>query len=368
MSLLAVSLPVLMTTFCHGSADARGGGGRGGGGGFRGGFDGGFRGFDGGMGRGDLGNRADGGAGRGAWGGDGGRGLGDGARPDPASYRSPVSESELRQGANQEYHWSSLPTDGGLGRIGGGSARPRVTSNVSRASMASRGLGVRNAFRRYDLFNNEFWNRYRGAWWYPGWGDYWPWEYTDWDDLCSFWGAPETDQPVEYDYGNNITYQDDTVYYGSQPLESAANYYNQAQALALAAPPSVPPPPPAAAKRATKAATTTKEKSTDWKPLGVFALTQGDQTDSNCIFQLAVNKNGIIRGNYFNPLTQEEHPVQGKFDKKSNRVAWTVGANKNVVYDTGISNLLAQQSSILIHLDKDTTQQWNIVRLKRSQT
>ena len=62
-------------------------------------------------------------------------------------------------------------------------------------------------------------------------------------------------QPIAYDYGNNVTYQDDQVYYGSQPVATAEQYYQQASTLAQSAP----------------AADATAD---DWMPLGVFALVQ----------------------------------------------------------------------------------------------
>jgi hypothetical protein len=362
-SILAFSLTLIQVSITSFPADARGGGRGFGGAGFGG--------------RGDFGERGLDGGDRGMWSGDGGfrdGGSRDGGAGRDAGFddRTRASEDDLRAGANQDYHWSNLPTDGGMARAAGFDA-PRVTSNVSAASLAARGAAVRNNFHRDDLFNRDFWNRYDRAWWYPGWGEYWPWGYTGWGDLCSFWGYPESDEPVEYDYGNNITYQDNQVYYGNQPYMSESDYYTQAQNLALSAPPSVPPA-TSSTKSGTKtntkpgtkagASSKTTEKESDWKPLGVFALTQGDQTDSNSIFQLAVNKKGIIRGNYFNPLTQEEQPVQGKIDQKSKRVAWTVGSNKTVVYDTGLANLLAKQSSLLIHLSGSKTQQWNIIRLQ----
>jgi hypothetical protein len=377
IKLLALSVLILQGTSFPDAALARGGGGGGGGG--RGGGFGGFggRGFSGdGFGRGDLG--ADRGFGGEGWGNGGFADRGSGGRDDGFNNRPPVSESALRQGANQDYHWGNLPTDGGLSRgmngLAGANAASRITNHVSEADLATRGYGVRNAFRHYDLFDRDFWARNRDAWWYDGWGDGWCWGYTDWDDLSSYWGDPYAAAPVEYDYGNNITYQDNSVYYGDQPMESAEAYYTQAQVLANSVPPTIPPSVPAAATKGTTksgakpAAKTPPGKASDWKPLGVFALTQGDQTDSNSIFQLAVNKTGVIRGNYFNPLTSEEKPVQGKVDMKNKRVAWTVGSNKNVVYDTGLANLLAKQSSLLIHMDKNTTQQWNLVRLQKDKS
>lgn len=47
------------------------------------------------------------------------------------------------------------------------------------------------------------------------------------------------------------------------------------------------------------------------------------------------------------------------------RVAFTVGKNKDVVYDTGLGNLLAPQSPILVHLNKSKTQQEVLVKLDK---
>ena len=77
----------------------------------------------------------------------------------------------------------------------------------------------------------------------------------------------------------------------------------------------------------------------NWKSLGVFSLVQSGQSNTVSAFQLAVNKQGYIKGNYTNELTGEVEPVQGAVDRKTMRAAWTVGKNKNVVYDTGLSEL-----------------------------
>lgn len=362
-NLLAMSLTLLAIAHVA-PCDARGGGGGGrGGGGFGGGRPmGGFgdRGF-GDRGFGDRGFGSDRG-----WGNGEVDGFADRAPRGNMNDHPAVSEDALRAGANQSYHWgNSLPTDGGFSR-GGVNTYGGATRAIEPGTLSGRAATVRSAFNHYDAFGRNWWNRYyRTGWWYPGWGDYWGWGYTGWGDLSDYWDEPESDEPVEYDYGNNITYQGDTVYYGDQPMEPAATYYDQAQTLALSSTPTTPFP---GVKASTTSATVTpaaKKAAAGWKPLGVFALTQGDQTDSNCIFQLAVDKGGVVRGNYYNPMTQEEQPVQGKVDKKNKRVAWTIGSNKQVVYDTGLANLLKPQSSILVHLSRDTTQQWNLVRLKK---
>ena len=43
-------------------------------------------------------------------------------------------------------------------------------------------------------------------------------------------------QPIYYDYGNNVSYQGDQVYYGDQPVATADQYYQQASTLAQSQP------------------------------------------------------------------------------------------------------------------------------------
>jgi hypothetical protein len=42
----------------------------------------------------------------------------------------------------------------------------------------------------------------------------------------------------------------------------------------------------------------------------------------------------------------------------------TVGDNSTVVYDSGFSTLLQNQGSVLVHFNKDRTEQWMLVRLQ----
>jgi hypothetical protein len=225
---------------------------------------------------------------------------------------------------------------------------------VGRQDLALRGNAIRDGYRYPDAFDRGWWGRYPGGWGYPGWGGGWAWGYTGWPALAGWWGMSVGAAPIEYDYGNSITYQNDNVYYGTQQIEPAATYYDQAQTLAQ----SVPVP-------NSKTTILTESQAKDWKPLGVFSLTQGSETNTTTMFQLAVNKKGAIRGNYYNTLTQEVKPVKGSIDKKIMRAAWTVGGNKNVVYDTGVANLLQPQSTVLVHLAKNLTQQWTLVRLEK---
>ena len=131
-------------------------------------------------------------------------------------------------------------------------------------------------------------------------------------------------------------------------MATAADYYQQAATLAATAP-------------------APDAQSGDWLPLGVFALVQKEQSDPQYIVELAVNKSGMLAGNYSDLISGTTCPIQGAVDKKTQRVAWTIGNNKNTVGETGLYNLTQDEAPVLIHLGKDKTQQWMLVRLKQPQ-
>ena len=106
-------------------------------------------------------------------------------------------------------------------------------------------------------------------------------------------------------------------------------------------------------------------KEEEWLSLGVFGMVQGEQKNANDIFQLAVNKAGVIRGNYYNALADTTVPVYGSVDKKTQRAAWTVGEKTEPIYEVGIANLTREGTTMLVHFGKDRTQQWKLIRVEQ---
>jgi hypothetical protein len=97
----------------------------------------------------------------------------------------------------------------------------------------------------------------------------------------------------------------------------------------------------------------------------VFEAIPAGEKSSKMTFQLAVNKDGIVRGNYFNTGDNNVQQVQGAVDKQTQRVTWVVVDRKNIVFDTGLYNLTKDESTMLVHEGKDKTQQWTLVQLKQ---
>lgn len=368
-------------------ADARGGMGfhGGGGGELRGDYGmrtGSFGDFDRGFDHPDFGRmdddyrRADDVFGPGVWGG----------RERPDAFMSPGDMNRAPAGDNGVRDYGAqrnLASDGGFSSIFHGApnsvARGNQTMRVTPAGLANQAGLVRHNFNNYNLFNHNWWANHPYSWWHNGWDNYWPWRWSSWPELAGWWGWGLGAAPIYYDYGDNITYDDNGyVDYGSSPVCTAADYYQQSCDLANSTTsddfgasasgdePSVPPQSQTLGSASlqpvqSKAVTT---GGGDWKPFGVYSLVQGGQSSSSTLFQLCTNKKGQIRGNYYNALTNETQPVKGAVDKKTMRAAWTVGKNNAVVYDTGVANLLKDQSPVLIHFGKDSTQQWTLVRIK----
>jgi hypothetical protein len=218
------------------------------------------------------------------------------------------------------------------------------TTYRSAAAVRTHAGYVRTGFGGYSYFNAAWYTAHPVAWRAAAWtaASYWAWApYTTVATVC---GYPA--EPVIYDYGTNVVYEDNRVYYNGEPVASADEY--AAQALTLAA-----------AGEAAKPA-----ENDEWQSLGVFALVQGDEKEANNLFQLAINKDGMIRGNYYATLTDTIVPISGSVDKKTQRAAWIVGDKKDTVYETGVGNLSQPETSLLIHIGKERTQQWTLVRLE----
>ncbi|MBX9791944.1 MAG: hypothetical protein K2Y37_23725 [Pirellulales bacterium] len=153
-------------------------------------------------------------------------------------------------------------------------------------------------------------------------------------------------QPVPYDYGGNVVAQSDAMYVNGDAAGTPQEYADQATQFA------------AAGQAATPA------DDAKWLPLGVFAICSGDETSSNDIFQLAVNQQGIIRGNYHNVQTDDMEPLNGSVDKKSQRAAWTIGSDQSPVYEAGIANLTKDATPILVHTADGQSTQMTLIRLE----
>jgi hypothetical protein len=402
LALVAIACQTALpaAAWAHGGGGHFGGGGGGfhGGGGGRpmggGGFDGGGRDFGGGgrdFGGGgrDFGGDRDFGGGRdfgGDRGFDGARGF-DGGRPDAGRLDGgrPLDAGRLDGGRALD---GGRPLDGGRA-LDGGAARELGGShfagagNLSRAdfqriaaggvgrdalarggvrpystgALADRGNVIRNNFYHGGWYGGRGWyaNHFR-PWWPGGWWGGFGWGVgigmmagLAWGDLAGWGGYGAA--PVAYNYGTTICYQDDGVYVQGERVGTAEEYAQQAATLAG------------------QGSTEAKVPGDDqWRPLGVFAVARAEETNPSTFISLAIDKDGLLRGTYYDAVSDATQNLAGKVDKKTQRAAWTFAGKTTPVYEAGLSNLTQDQTTILVHRDGGKTEQLLLVRVKDDQS
>ncbi len=202
-------------------------------------------------------------------------------------------------------------------------------------------------------FGRDWWSRYPSTlpgWrWHGGWGRYpesWYWRHGTWAALGG-WFAWNWAEPVVYNYGSNVVYRDNYVYVNDQQVASSEQYYQQAETIAASIPDNI------------------EVAQVEWMPLGVYAIAEEDGVDNGMLIQLAVSKEGLIAGTFYNDSTDEGRPLEGYVDRETQRAAWKFadGKNSEIVMETAINNLTQEESTALVHFGAEQNQTWLMVRL-----
>ena len=203
--------------------------------------------------------------------------------------------------------------------------------------------GVRNSFTHPDMYGAAWYGAHPDVWAAGGWAAGAAWRPSTWGSVSSFVGYG-TAAPISYNYGENVVAQNGNVVANGQNVGSAEEFSQQAADLAQSG------------------ADAQTSNTDEWLPLGVFAMVRNEKQHAQLIVQLAINKQGILRGNYTDEVTEHTQPIHGAADKKTQRVAWTVGGNQQTVMEAGLSDLTDGEAPALIHKN-GKTDHWLLVRL-----
>jgi hypothetical protein len=221
---------------------------------------------------------------------------------------------------------------------------------------------VNNRLRPYTS------NWFRPNWWAghrPGNLPYWnyhyynrPWNYwwrpAAWTSALAWCPGLNFGPPVFYDYGSSaldpgvtpFAIQDDVAYLNDQPVCAAPVYAQQAIDLA-----DVQTPPP-------------EGTQIDWLPLGTFAMSaQPDDNDPSTVIQLALGKDGLVSGTWYDRQTDTNVAVEGRVDPQTQRVAIRKIDQPDVVLEVGLYNLTQPASTALLHFGTLQSQVRYLTRL-----
>ncbi|MFM9057685.1 MAG: hypothetical protein ACKOSQ_00915, partial [Planctomycetaceae bacterium] len=314
-----------------------------------GGFDGGARpgGFDGGSRAGAI---RDGGAVRDGGARPGGAGAGREALGRDGVGRDPGPGHFAGEGSLSRAQRDRL-ADIGRGGLDGAAGRGIRPYSIN--ALGNRGNIVRNNFYAGGWYGGRGWyGNHFPCWWGGGWWGGLGWGMgvgmltgLAWGDLAGWGGYAAA--PVAYDYGTTVCYQPDGVYVGGNRVGTPEEYAQQAGAIAAAGGPGA-----------------TVAKDDQWRPLGVFALARQEETTPGTFISLAIDKDGLLRGSYYDAVSDTTMKITGKVDKKTQRAAWTVGDKQTPVYEAGLANLTKDQTTILVHRDGGKVEQMLLVRVE----
>jgi len=276
-----------------------------------------------------------------------------------------------RPGGGDRPNLPNLPNRPGEG--GGGIAnRPGIGNNTNIGNRINTGdinIGNRVVNRNTNInnirnnwnnvgvnrpFGNNWWGRHPvtlpGWGWQAGWNRFpgnWAWRRATWASFGG-WFAWNWAQPVAFNYGTNVVFQDNSVFIDGHQFATTEQFFEQASTIAAAVPEVADP------------------AAVEWMPLGVFAIAEQDATDTGMVLQLAVSKEGIIAGTFYNQTLNVERPVEGTVDRTTQRAAWRFsdGQNTEIIMETGIVNLTEDESTALVHFGPDKAQIWMMIRLQ----
>lgn len=202
---------------------------------------------------------------------------------------------------------------------------------------------MRGNFNHPNMYGQQWYGDHQGAWAARGWTAGAAWTAPTVAVLAAHTGYDEA-TAVSYNYGGNVTCVNGNVVIDGQPAGTAEEFSQAASDLAASGVGIAP------------------ADDDEWLPLGVFALVRNESQHPQLIMQMAINQNGLIRGNYTDEVTDNTQPIQGAVDERTQRAAWTVGDNAYSVMEAGLSNLVAGEAPALIH-KSGQTQRWLLVRL-----
>jgi hypothetical protein len=228
--------------------------------------------------------------------------------------------------------------------VGAAAANHNQPSTSGAVGAAAGYSAVRDSYDHPNLYNPQWHADHPEAWTATNWPAGAAWNATNMAGVAAHCGYGNN--PVSYGYGNNVTLQNGNVIVDGQNAGTAAAFSQQAADLALIG------------QNANASA------RDHWMPLGVFALVRNEEQHAQLTVQLAINKGGILQGNYTDLVSDNVLPIHGSVDKQTQRAAWTVNNNKNFFMEVGLSNLTSGEAPALIHKN-GKTEKWLLIRLPK---
>lgn len=107
------------------------------------------------------------------------------------------------------------------------------------------------------------------------------------------------------------------------------------------------------------------DDSQEWMQVGVYNVAETGNSNPTRMVQLDVSRDGKIRGNYFDILSNQVTLLAGEVNKETQAVAWTIGANGKVVFRTTLSALTQPSGTVQVQFPNGKSSSWLIGQVKQ---
>ena len=102
----------------------------------------------------------------------------------------------------------------------------------------------------------------------------------------------------------------------------------------------------------------------EWMTLGVYSLVTGSGDSGTRMLELAVDKQGRVRGNYYDMVTNASHTVTGRIDQATQHVQWSLDTNKQLTFFAPLSQLTQPQGVVNVRFPGGQREEWQVTRLE----
>lgn len=102
-----------------------------------------------------------------------------------------------------------------------------------------------------------------------------------------------------------------------------------------------------------------------WMPLGVFALKPSDQPKARLVLQMAVRRDGVLRGSQFDTTSQEVANVVGAIDKQTLRATWRLEGDHPESFETALAELTKAEGNLTVRLPEGKQESWKAIQISR---
>jgi len=102
----------------------------------------------------------------------------------------------------------------------------------------------------------------------------------------------------------------------------------------------------------------------EWMPLGVYATGPKDAAQGHVYQQLAVSKQGELKGNYYDSITNTTQPVSGSIDRETRKASWKVGGKGGATFETTLDALMKTPSDVTMK-SGGAEHEWELVQVQK---